>query len=314
MKWFAQAPANIALIKYMGKDDSEHNIPSNSSLSYTLNDLLSFIELEDTSNHEDFWEPLQIPSAHPFDLDEAGQQRFLNHLHFLKKQFSYEGGFIVRSCNNFPISSGLASSASSFAALTKVFGLALSELTGHKALSNTELANLSRQGSGSSCRSFFSPWALWTDKKVEAINLPYDDLIHHAIIVTHEIKSVPSSEAHERVKSSPLFEKRMKAVNKRLKRLTTALKNKNWQDAYQLVWDEFQEMHTLFDSSEPPFSYMTDASLAILNDIQRYWETNHDGPLITMDAGPNVHLLFRADQSTLADSFKTKFLNNYDVI
>ncbi len=49
MQWFAQAPANIALIKYMGKKDNEKNIPDNPSLSYTLNNLLSSVVLESHS-------------------------------------------------------------------------------------------------------------------------------------------------------------------------------------------------------------------------------------------------------------------------
>jgi len=32
-QWLAQAPANIALIKYMGKDNPETNLPANPSLS-----------------------------------------------------------------------------------------------------------------------------------------------------------------------------------------------------------------------------------------------------------------------------------------
>lgn len=46
MHWFAQAPANIALIKYMGKKDENSNLPDNSSLSYTLSNLLSSVKLE----------------------------------------------------------------------------------------------------------------------------------------------------------------------------------------------------------------------------------------------------------------------------
>ena len=36
-QWLAHAPANIALIKYMGKDDQATNLPANPSLSFTLN-------------------------------------------------------------------------------------------------------------------------------------------------------------------------------------------------------------------------------------------------------------------------------------
>jgi len=47
MQWFAQAPANIALIKYMGKKDPQKNLPGNPSLSYSLDNLLSNVMLED---------------------------------------------------------------------------------------------------------------------------------------------------------------------------------------------------------------------------------------------------------------------------
>lgn len=155
MQWFSQAPSNIALIKYMGKKDEVHNIPDNASLSYTLNNLLSSVVLETTSGRKDFWEPLEIPGAGTFILSPSAQNRFLEHLARLKEYFLFSGAFIVRSSNNFPHSSGLASSASSFAALTKCGMLALSELT-NKPLPSIEIqAQLSRLGSGSSCRSFF---------------------------------------------------------------------------------------------------------------------------------------------------------------
>jgi diphosphomevalonate decarboxylase len=157
MPWFAQAPANIALIKYMGKKDNKKNIPDNPSLSYTLNHLLTNVMLEGHSGRKDFWEPLEIPGALPFRLSVAAQERFLHHLSYLKSYFNYEGGFIVRSSNNFPHSSGMASSASSFAALTKCACLALSELTQQALPPVTTQADLSRLGSGSSCRSFFAP-------------------------------------------------------------------------------------------------------------------------------------------------------------
>ena len=127
MQWFSQAPANIALIKYMGKLDESLNIPANPSLSYTLNQLQSNVQLETQTFDQDSWEPLSIPGAAPFDLNPAAQARFLNHLGRIKAYFDYQGGFIVRSSNNFPHSSGLASSASSFAALTKCAIQALAE-------------------------------------------------------------------------------------------------------------------------------------------------------------------------------------------
>ena len=174
MSWFAQAPANIALIKYMGKKDRQKNIPDNPSLSYTLNNLLTDVELERNTGSCDVWEPLE-PN---FVLSTAAQERFLRHLTHLKAYFNYQGHFTVRSRNNFPHSSGLASSASSFAALTKCAVSALSDITQTPPPSVEMQANFSREGSGSSCRSFFSPWAIWDEETVTPIELPYMSLIH----------------------------------------------------------------------------------------------------------------------------------------
>lgn len=315
MQWFAQAPSNIALIKYMGKKNSEENIPLNASLSYTLNNLLSSVMLEYQPGKKDFWEPLNIPGALKFTLSLPAQERFLNHLAYLKSIVNYSGGFIVRSSNNFPHGSGLASSASSFAALTKCAIVALSELT-HTDLPSIETqAELSRKGSGSSCRSFFSPWALWENEHVKAIDLPYTQLLHQVIVISHQEKKVPSSEAHQRIRTSPHYPTRAKRAEHNLKTLINALEAQNWINAYQICWKEFQDMHLLFSSCTSPFSYMTEQTQAALATLQKFWEREGDGPLVTMDAGPNIHLLYRPDQSDMALKFKQDHLvGNYDVL
>lgn len=315
MQWFAQAPSNIALIKYMGKKNKETNIPINSSLSYTLPNLLSSVMLEQHPGKKDIWEPLNTPGAQPFALSQAAQERFLHHLSRLKALFNYSGAFIVRSNNNFPHSSGLASSASSFAALTKCAVTALSELTKAPLPSVEEQAQLSRAGSGSSCRSFFSPWALWDEASVKAIDLPYTQLIHQVIVISHAEKDVSSSEAHQRICTSPNYLTRAERAEQNLKLLLHAFKASDWKEAYQICWREFQDLHLLFSSATPPFSYMTDQTNIALLTLQELWQRENDGPIVTMDAGPNIHLLYRPDQADIALKFKQDYLiGNYDVL
>ncbi|MDP3561548.1 MAG: diphosphomevalonate decarboxylase [Legionellaceae bacterium] len=314
-QWLGQAPANIALIKYMGKKDESKNIPANPSLSYTLNDLLSNVSLEVYPGKKDFWEPLHTPGVAEFTLSEEAQTRFLNHLAFLKSEFNYTGAFIVRSCNNFPHSSGLASSASSFAALTKCAVLALSELTQVPLPSIEIQADLSRVGSGSSCRSFFSPWALWDEEHVTAIDLPYQKLHHEVVIISHDVKKVSSSRAHQLIKTSPLYNHRNERASENLRLLLDALKYHQWQEAYQICWQEFQDMHELFPSCAQPFSYINERTQEVLNHLQSLWQREGDGPIITMDAGPNVHVLYRLDQVEMARQFKQDYLiGNFDVL
>lgn len=315
MQWFAQAPANIALIKYMGKKNYEKNIPDNPSLSYTLDNLLTNVLLEQAPGNKDYWEPLPIPGAPTFNLSFAAQERFLRHLTNLKVHFNYTGAFVVRSSNNFPHSSGLASSASSFAALTKCAVIALCELTQTPLPSIEEQANLSRLGSGSSCRSFFSPWALWDDETVTPVELSYQQLIHQVILINQDEKDVSSSAAHLRILTSPFYAARCERAHHNLKLLLDAFAAKNWSAAYQVCWQEFQDMHHLFSTCAQPFSYISANSQAVLTLLQDMWQREGDGPIVTMDAGPNIHLLYRMDQAELAQKFRVDYLlGNYDVL
>jgi diphosphomevalonate decarboxylase len=315
MHWLAQAPANIALIKYMGKSDENANLPDNSSLSYTLNNLQSTVKLEVFPGKKDIWESLLIPGGSEFNLSKEGQNRFIEHLARIKSYFNYQGSFLIQSSNNFPHSSGLASSASSFAALTKSACLAMSELT-HKAnLSIDEQAQLSRLGSGSSCRSFYFPWALWKKDEVSAMDLPYKNLLHQVVVISSHEKEVSSREAHKRVKSSVAYAARTKRAEEHLKILLNALMAEDWPSAYEICWREFQDMHNLFTNCDEPFTYMTQDSLTVLKILQNLWQEKGDGPIVSMDAGPNIHLLYRPDQVDLAHQFKLDYLvGNYDVL
>ncbi len=314
MRWCATAPANIALIKYMGKQDATLNTPMNASLSYTLPHLLTKVEIETTTDIEDRWEPLIENDFNAPILSTSAIERFLKHLTFLKKQFDYTGTFIIRSANNFPHGTGLASSASSFAALTKCATQALTELTQQSLPLVTKQTEWSRQGSGSSCRSFYEPWVIWDAEGVYPLELPYSKLDHQVILVEANEKKVSSSEAHRRIHTSPLYGRRKAEAEAHLKTLLHALKTENWTEAYRICWKEFQDMHELFHTASPSFRYITPEAVAILSDLKADWDRQNDGPLVTMDAGPNIHLLYRTDQNNLRLSHKAQFSEHYHVL
>src|SRR5687768_265589 len=108
----------------MGKSESQVNRPANASLSYTLDHLRTFVTVEKSHASSDHWEalteaPWQTPGELvPFEMTERGKEKFLRHFKFLKTRWQINDCFILRSANNFPADSGIASSASSFAALT----------------------------------------------------------------------------------------------------------------------------------------------------------------------------------------------------
>lgn len=309
------APSNIALIKYMGKIEGTGNKPTNGSLSYTLENLRTFVRLTEINDSQDQWQPLVREDLQKLELSEKGQQRFLKHFAQLKEKWGIDKNFLVESANNFPSDCGLASSASSFAALTLAAAEMFQKINPQPwGADKKYLSELSRQGSGSSCRSLFSPWALWQHEYAQSMAIPMTDFHHLVVIVEDSKKQVSSSEAHKLVTTSPRFSGRVERAELRLKDLVQALCFNDWHLARQIVWDEFMDMHRLFETSEPPFSYMTGGSRKVLDDCQSFWNKWQDGPLVTMDAGANVHMLFRHDQLKTFENYREYFKNEYKVL
>ncbi len=309
--WYeASAPSNIALIKYMGKSDVKVNKPTNSSFSFCLENLRTFVRIQkDAALTTDQWAPYLRDDLRPIELSEKGRDKFINHFQFLKREFKIEGFYRIESANNFPADCGLASSASSFAALT----LAAHEVMvktpplGRMAYRPKELAKLSQKGSGSSCRSFFSPWSLWHSEGAESIQIPYPKLKHQVLLCDETVKNVSSSEAHVRVLTSDLFKGRVERAEERLQKLINALRGENWKQSFEICWNEFWDMHALFHTSVPAFMYMNGHTLQALIALHKNWMDEGDGPLITMDAGSNIHLLYRPDQQELYDEVIFQF-------
>lgn len=309
------APSNIALIKYMGKIEGTGNKPTNGSLSYTLENLRTFVRLTEIDGGQDQWKALVREDLQPLELSEKGQQRFLKHFAFLKNKWGVNKSFLVESANNFPSDCGLASSASSFAALTLAAAEMFQKINPQSwGADKKTLSELSRQGSGSSCRSLFTPWALWQHEYAEPMGLEVVDMHHIVVVVEDSKKEVSSSDAHKLVTTSPRFVGRPERAEIRLKDLVHSLRFNDWHMARQIVWDEFIDMHRLFETSTPAFTYMTDGSKKVLEDCQSFWNRWQDGPLVTMDAGANVHMLFRHDQKKAFAEYREHFAKSFKVL
>lgn len=305
MRVRVSAPSNIALIKYMGKTDTIDNRPANSSLSWTLESLRSTVEIEwDDRLTADEWSPLSEDAAMPLELSEFGRLKFLKHVSRIREEAGVRGFFHVRSANNFPSDCGIASSASSFAALTKaVYEILGSMDSSYRAPTLREQAEMSRRGSGSSCRSFFTPWSLWNREGVKPLELPVNRLLHQVVILNAQKKLVSSSEAHTRCLTSLLFKGRPERAEERLAEFLVALRRQDWERCYHICWAEFYDMHALFETAQPSFGYFHPDSIRVLARARDHWLTQKDGPIVTMDAGANVHFLWREDQDKMAVKF-----------
>ena len=107
------------------------------------------------------------------------------------------------------------------------------------------------------------------------------------------------------VKTSPHFKNRSDRAKKRLKSLSQALNRKNWKKCFHICYEEFLDLHSLFETAKPPWKYKKDSTQKVLDCVNDFWKNNKDGPLITMDAGANVHLLYRPNQQNQREKIKS---------
>ncbi len=334
-----RAPSNIALVKYMGKDDARANLPANGSLSMTLDGLCTVAEVEWNPGAElsFVWKPVAdpalesdkltaFPTARVPLLNQAAVDRMSRHLMrviesapalmagFGLEARSVVGTVVFRAANTFPASSGIASSASSFAALT----LAMLTICAEDAKAfharfdaSSELkqavARLSRQGSGSSCRSFDGPFVSWRGETTASVPSKMPELTDLVLLVGTAPKSVSSSEAHLRVKTSPLWQGRVERANRRSDDLKRHLSRGDFESIARLAWDEMWEMHSLFHTCAEPFTYWEPGSVTILKWLVQRLKDRWDA-IVTMDAGPNVHILVRSED---AANWKTELAHHF---
>lgn len=302
--------------------------PLNPSLSMTLSRLGTYIEITDTpvkSNKEDFlelesgdflslvpseqmkivhagdeqhfvsnlreWAPdylMQPCVLHEVKNSDSFAKKFSDHLIFLKKLWNLqEHVFYIRSVNNFPAGSGIASSASSAAALA----FAVSQMSSLKH-DLSELSFAAGRGSGSASRSIGGPWVVW--EKDQSVRIPSVgfgafDIIHAVFVLSHTAKAVSSSEAHFRVLGSSNFSERPDRATRRLGELENALKRKDWEEICEIGREDSEDMHNLFETSSPSFTYQTKESQSLLKSLEAFSKTSFP-MLITQDAGPNIQL------------------------
>jgi diphosphomevalonate decarboxylase len=331
----ARAPSNIAIVKYMGKRDGKANIPENPSLSLTLDKLCSCVEITCSDrpglalpDGEAAWaaEPplwsgytelkLEVPR-----LQEEGISRFLRHFERVRRAapaillkyglpVAAQNGtgktcsYLIRSGNTFPSSAGIASSAASFAALTLATALtcagdqaAFDRAWESEVGLRRDLAGLSRQGSGSSCRSFEGPWVGWDRDFVFKVNASTAKLTHFVLLVSNAAKTVSSSRAHLLVKESPLWKGRPERASARFERACKALTEGDLTRLAQIAWSETWEMHSMFHTATEPFSYWCPRTVEILQWLSPF-VNGLEPPLVSMDAGPNLHLIVTAKKAS----------------
>ena len=298
----AIANPNIAYIKYWGNRDETQHLPSNASISMNLDGLetRTTVHFDATLLADD----LLINGKTPGGDALARVSRMLEEVRKLARIRHFAQ---VESESNFPAGTGMASSASAFAALalaaTKAAGLDLSE---------ADLSRLARRGSGSACRSIpggFVEWQMGTsDADSYAVTIApanHWDLADCIAVISSEPKLTGSTEGHALAGTSPLQAARVADTPRRLDICRNAILQRDFAAFAEIVELDSNMMHAVMMTSHPQLFYWQAATLTVMHIVR---EARAKGLPVcyTIDAGPNVHVITQEPQVQLV----AKLLHN----
>jgi diphosphomevalonate decarboxylase len=329
MKAGWRSPSNIALIKYWGKKEGQ--IPANPSFSMTLSESYTETRVSCTRNPVDAGQALKFTlegrSAAAFEDKITGYLASVGgHLPYIQNQ-QWE----IDSRNTFPHAAGIASSASGFSALALCLVSLEQETERTTMLSEGQLAKdqlseaqlrrasfLARLGSGSACRSVYGGFALWgktplVDGSDDSFAIPAGHLVHRSfhdlhdaiMIVSSKEKKVSSRAGHGLMGNHPFARQRYLQAGKNLESLLQGLISGDWEVFVKIVESEALSLHAMMMTSDPAFLLVEPGTLEIISKIREFREDTGIPVCFTLDAGPNIHLLYPGEDRDTVRAFIT---------
>ena len=280
----AVAHANIALAKYWGKHDAARNLTAVPSLSLTLDGLRTETEILFDAG---------LAGDEAFVGDRPLTERPLERVVALIDQLRAMTGVTLRarvtSTNSFPTASGLASSASGFAALALAGARAL-ELS----LSPSELSALARSASASAARSVFGGFvALEAGAEAAVPVAPQDhwNVVMLVAVVTRGAKGVASSEGMgHTARTSPYYRAWVDSAPEVFQEVRRAVQERDLEALGEAMEHSTLLMHACMLASRPSLFYLTPSTLGALDTVRSLRRTG-SAAYFTMDAGPHVKVL-----------------------
>lgn len=302
-----KSPSNIALVKYWGKYGRQ--LPQNASISFTLSEANTKMSVSYKTK-----EVKDASIALTFLFEGKENAKFAEKISkFLDSIISYfpfipELEFTIESENSFPHSTGIASSASSMSALALCLcqiekNHFKPEVTEEEFYQKASL--IARLGSGSACRSVYSRLAMWGElASLEGSSNEYaipvidkiDPIFHtfrdSIFIVSSEEKSVSSRAGHALMEGNPYAAARYEQANQHVTEIIEAMQNGDLESWGNIVEKEALTLHALMMASEPPYILMHPNTLKVIEKIRAFRKEKNAPVYFTLDAGPNIHILY----------------------
>lgn len=278
----ALAHPNVALVKYWGKSDSKFNVPATPSVSISLGALKT-----ETTVKESLHDRIVI------DGKDSQDQKILNWLKAVREVHELPPLSIV-SDSNFPANSGLASSASGFAALAEsidsAFGLAWDL---------QEKASWARLGSASAARSIAGCWSTLVPNPSASNDIfsceisrihdaTYWDLRIVIAVTETDPKPVSSTDGmHLSSETSAFYSSWLESTQRDFEAALLAIENKDFNSLATVAESSCRKMHALMLSTNPPLRYWNGTTLGCLDTLEQL-QDRQVPVFYSIDAGPQV--------------------------
>ena len=302
------ASPSLALLKYWGKFDSRRNLPATPSLAVSLGALRTTTRVEAA---------FSAPGTGADEVTVGGARqppsRYASFFDAARRALRPDAGriraklrFKARSDNDFPTSSGLASSSSGFAALALACiraGEALLDSSGlprtrrgaADGLTTAEISAIARVGSASAARAVFGGFSLLPARGRAARPLfgadHWPELRILVALVSLGEKPVSTREAMERSRAtSPYYGSWVRASETELAGAIEALERRDLERLGEAARRSYLRMFGAMLACDPPLIYWLPNSLALIGECEAM-RRQGIGVWETMDAGPQVKML-----------------------
>ena len=279
-----RAHANIALAKYWGKADIAKNLPAVPSLSLTLNGMRTITEVT-------FAPELEKDELFLGGRAEPGKPlaRASKLLAEVRAIAGVQTCARVRSHNDFPTASGLASSASGFAALAfaavKALGLELP---------TERVSAIARAASASAARSLYGGYVELgaSAEFAERVAPPEHWSLEMLVAVTSEAaKDTGSTDGMQHTAStSPYYPAWVSDAPRLFGEVKAAVLARDFERLAPAVEQSALAMHASMLAASPALIYFRPATLAVI-EVVRSLRRGGVAACFTIDAGPHVKVL-----------------------
>ena len=312
------APSNIALVKYWGKKAGVQ-IPTNPSVSLTLHHCMTTTRISLNSKNDN------APIV--FLLEGEEKPSFLPKIKTLLSHVADDFSFLrdfsvtIESHNTFPHSSGIASSASGMAALALGLTSLEEKVAGTSQRESDAFLQrasfLARLGSGSAARSLYGgavSWGQWqgvgSDKFASPVIIHEElkTLKNRILIIDGGAKEVSSTLGHGLMKGHSFASNRSEQALVNWQTANGLLADGDWPRLGQLTEQEALSLHAMMMTSDPSFILMKPNTLVAIDKIRKFRAEANIHIYFTLDAGPNIHMLYLEKDEALVHDFCSREL------